>query len=226
MKKKSSSTKLNFRQILFESPFWVVVVLVYGFAIFSGFQIYELYQQNQTQTLSNSELKAELELIKSSRSLHKNDIDLFNSLSADLIPEQEDYFDLIDALERLSEKTGFELYNYSIDLSKTTEEKLSISVAGRGDNDSFFRFLKNYKYSSGRLITIESINFTPKSIHEYTLILNFYHKKIDIPTRQTTNNITDPSATVIKEILGSSAELTENDIGLIREILAETSNAE
>lgn len=94
-----------------------------------------------------------------------------------LIPNSEEYFSVIYALEKLSQKTGFIITNYSVNVSKSTTEKLRISVTGEGNSQSFVDFLKNYNFSGGRLITSDKVQLDPNFTGTIIIDLTFYSKK-------------------------------------------------
>ena len=54
----------------------------------------------------------------------------------------------------------------------------SITVTGIGDQDSFLKFLQNYNFAGGRLITAEKIEFNKGASGTSNLVLNFYNKKV------------------------------------------------
>lgn len=94
-----------------------------------------------------------------------------------LIPETEDYFSIIAALEELSSKTGFVVTSYEVDLQNSKDNKLSLNVTGVGDEQSFIDFLRQYNFQGERLITIEDISLGTSEIGSFGLILNFYAQK-------------------------------------------------
>lgn len=95
-----------------------------------------------------------------------------------LIPDSEDYFSIVYALDELSKKTGFVINEYTINLAKSSSTKLSIIVAGVGDAETFIKFLKDYNVGGGRLITAEQIELNAKDVDTFKLTLNFYTKKV------------------------------------------------
>lgn len=101
----------------------------------------------------------------------------FNIILNSLIPDSEDFFSIIYALERISQQTNFVVTNYSIDLAQSSGERLTLSIAGDGDTNAFLKFLENYNFSSGRLITMNDYDFTNKGI-QFKITLNFYNKKV------------------------------------------------
>ena len=94
-----------------------------------------------------------------------------------LIPDIEDYFSVIYALEQLSKKTNFVITNYSVDVKTSTTDKLRINVTGVGDSQSLINFLKNYNFSGGRLITSDKIQLDPNFSGSIIINLTIYNKK-------------------------------------------------
>jgi len=101
------------------------------------------------------------------------DVKLLNTL----IPNAEDYFSIIYTLEKLSQKSNFIITSYSVNVGKSTSEKLRISVNGVGDNQSFIDFLKNYNFSGGRLVTSDRVQIDPNFSGSVIIGLTFYSKK-------------------------------------------------
>lgn len=95
-----------------------------------------------------------------------------------LIPDAEDYFSILYALDQLSQKTGFLINSYTINLTQSTKDKLSVVVTGVGDADSFLRFLQEYNFGGGRLITTEKIELGSDQSEAFKLNLTFYNRKV------------------------------------------------
>lgn len=102
------------------------------------------------------------------------DVDILRSL----IPDYEDYFSIVYALDELSQKTGFIISSYTINLASSSANKLSLVVSGVGNSDAFLKFLQDYNVGGGRLITTEKIELNAKDIDSFRLALNFYNKKV------------------------------------------------
>jgi hypothetical protein len=94
-----------------------------------------------------------------------------------LIPDSEDYFSIIVALERLSLQTHFIIVTYTINLKDSTSLKLSLTINGQGDPDAFLSFLKEYNFSGARLITIDKISYSSQEQKGIELLANFYTAK-------------------------------------------------
>ena len=105
------------------------------------------------------------------------DLDQMNKFLSLLIPDSEDYFSIIVALERLSLQTHFIIVTYAINLKDSTSSKLSLTIDGQGDPDAFLNFLKEYNFSGARLITIDKISYSSQEQKGIELLANFYTAK-------------------------------------------------
>lgn len=173
--------------------FVVVLMIIFFLLVFSGRSYLE--QRTKTGSLKGeiSVLKNRADVIAGSKKVAEDQIDEYTNILSTLIPNAEDYFSLIYTLEKLSRDTGFIITNYTVNLSQKTSEKLSLTVEGQGDANSFIDFLKNYQFSGGRLITSEKIEFSSKENIGTKVALNFYNKKVDslqtIPPQLTINDV-------------------------------------
>ncbi len=122
------------------------------------------------------QLRSKVTIIKTNKSLIKENLDEYNKLLAKLIPDKEDFFSILYALEELSIQTGFQITNYNLSLA-SQGDKYRIVVACAGNTDTFMKFLKDYNFAGGRLVTNEKIEFTSEE-GTVRLALNFYSKKI------------------------------------------------
>ncbi|MGB3020380.1 MAG: hypothetical protein WBB58_04200 [Microgenomates group bacterium] len=104
------------------------------------------------------------------------EIDQDLEIISKFIPDSEDYFSMIYALEKLSLSSGFIINNYTVNLTKSDSNKLSLTVTGVGDTNSFLELLKTYNYAGGRLITAEKIGIDPLQQSGVNLDLNFYNE--------------------------------------------------
>lgn len=111
---------------------------------------------------------------------HGSDIDSDLALITRLIPDSEDYFTMIYSLEKLTASSGFIINSYVVNLTKSTGNKLSLTVTGLGDSQSLLELLKVYNFAGGRLITTDKIGIDPNSQNAITLDLNFYNEKVKL----------------------------------------------
>lgn len=118
----------------------VIPVLLF-FCIMSSNSYFDSKAKLQTLTEENDKLQKDLTIIKLSNQSLKDDIDDFNKVLAMIIPETEDYFSIILALERLSQQTGFVIYKYNINLLSSNRDKIALVIEGEGDAKSFLQFI-------------------------------------------------------------------------------------
>ncbi len=130
-------------------------------------------------------LKIELNQLQNKVTLMNTTIPSSDKLDEDvrllngLIPNIEDYFSIIYALEKLSQKSNFIVTSYSVTVGKSTSEKLKLNVTGTGDSQSFINFLKDYNFGGGRLITSDKIQLDPNFFGAIKIDLTFYTKKVE-----------------------------------------------
>lgn len=157
---------------------FIVVVLLF---IFIGVTFTNEYTSNsakisQSKDEVNKLLKRK-KILDTLVSSNSQEVKKFNLALNSLIPDNEDFFSIIYALERLSKKTNFIITNYGIDLAQTTGERMTLSILGDGDTNAFLKFLENYNFASGRLITMNDYDFTNKGV-QFKVTLNLYNKKV------------------------------------------------
>ena len=163
----------------------LVYFLIFGVLIIVSVIIVPLFISQIKQDAVNLE-KSKIEvtsLLIKQRALqsvideNKDDIDKDLALVTALIPDEEDFFTMIYSLDRLSKATGFTINNYTVNLVKSTGNKLSITVTGEGGSDTFLELLKTYNFAGGRLITAEKIGIDPLQQAGISLDINFYNTK-------------------------------------------------
>lgn len=108
------------------------------------------------------------------------DVKLLNNL----IPDTEDYFTIVYALEKLSQNSNFMIVDYTVNVKASTPEELKIKVTGVGDNQSLIKFLKDINFLGGRLITSNKVQLDPNFTGSIVIDLTFYNKKV-----KTTNKL-------------------------------------
>lgn len=144
----------------------------------------ELNQLKNKVTLMNT-------AIPSSKKLDE-DLDFLNKL----IPNIEDYFSIVYALEKLSQKSNFIITSYTVSVGSSTAEKLKLNVSGTGDSQTFIDFLKNYNFGGGRLITSDKIQLDPNFFGTIKIDLTFYTKN----TSLSKNLEIEPDEKIFKEL--------------------------
>jgi len=116
--------------------------------------------------------------LKYNKTLTQDQIKDYNKLLSSLIPETEDFFSIIYALEAISNASGFKISDYSIDITATTKERLTLTANGKGDTNAFLKFLQEYQFVGGRLVTTDKIVYRgEKNAADTKITLNFYSKR-------------------------------------------------
>lgn len=122
-------------------------------------------------------LKNRYDTLKYNKTLTEDQIKEYNKLLVSLIPETEDYFSIIYALEQISASSHFTITDYTIDVGKTNRERITITAEGTGDANAFLTFLEDYPFSGGRLATSDKIQYGGDNAGNTRITLNFYNKR-------------------------------------------------
>lgn len=158
----------------------MAIVLLLGSAgviLYMHQQVTEMDAKIKTTQAKIDELTAKRTTLRAVIGESTASLDEDLQVMSTIIPDAEDYFSIINALESLSQKTNFRIDSYSINLLASTSNKLSLTVIGTGDNEAFLTFLSKYQLDGGRLITAEHIGIDPSETGGIRLDLNFYNKK-------------------------------------------------
>ncbi len=173
------------------------LIYIFGFFILIILNLTLIFTGIKKITTLNSEI---INLSKDLENLNKKVI-LINNYSSNsriieeniyflnkLIPNSEDYFSIIYSLENLSQKTGFIITQYNINIGTSTSEKIRLNIIGTGDTLSFLNFLKEYNFGGGRLITSDNIELNKDIGDSIKIDLTFYNKKVDIKNQDVIAN--------------------------------------
>lgn len=168
--------------LLTENIYYIVIAFILLISIFIVPSIViNTYSQNVEKI---NTIEAELQEINSKKNAlaflsntSTKNIDEYYNIVSSLIPEAENYFTIIYALNNLADLTNFNITSYSLNLKESTKNKLSIEVTGIGNQSEFLNFLREYNLGGGRLITAEEITLNSEGFSGITLRLNFYNQK-------------------------------------------------
>lgn len=160
------------------------VFLSLGICVILSMVTLVVYGQFNAQKKEVDLLEGEVEMLKNrydtlkyNKTLTEDQIKDYNKLLATLIPETEDYFSVIYALDEISKVSGFLITDYNIDVNSTSKEKLTLSVEGKGDANTFLQFLNSYQFNGGRLVTSDKIQYGGTGSTATRITLNFYSKR-------------------------------------------------
>lgn len=148
-----------------------------------------------------SRLQLRSGILKNNQILAKHNIEEYNKMLAQLVPDHEDFFSIIYALEAISIKTNLNINEYTVNLNMSSKDKVSITIKGDGDSESFMDFLKNYNFGGGRLITSSKLEFSPESTGKIKLSLNFYNKPVPKKIEQS-QSISQKDIQLMDEVKG------------------------
>ena len=168
--------------LLTENIYYIAIAFILLISIFIvPSVIINTYSQNVEKINILEEELQEINSKKNALSFLSNtstiNIDEYYNIVSSLIPEAENYFTIIYALNNLADLTNFNITSYSLNLKESTKNKLSIEVTGIGNQSEFLNFLREYNLGGGRLITAEEITLNAEEFSGITLRLNFYNQK-------------------------------------------------
>jgi len=207
---------------------WIVIITIFVFSImlilvnysFGALTLARIEEDNLLREMQ--QLKNRVDIVKANAELKNDQIRIYTKMLAAMIPESEDFFTIIYALEKISIETGFIISNYTVKVSSTTRNKISLVIAGKGDVDTFMKFLQNYNYIGGRLATSETIQFSGTDV-DTQVNLNFYNKEYvpgkDIVPQLSPKDLEKLAAiqdkvqidfTEEQEVLGTDYDITDN----------------
>jgi len=144
--------------------------------VFAGYLTFNKYSALETAQMELAPQKETATLIQNNKALLSRSIESHNALLNSLIPNEETYFIVIAALEKLAAETGVTIESYNINLSETTEEKLSLELAVYGNTQAIDSLIRTYRFASGRLMTNEGISLNFDEQGEIGFSINLYHR--------------------------------------------------
>ena len=142
----------------FYTEFFLVIVdiILFGLLLYGFFFTYQRFSSLIQERVALEENRQKAQLVRNNKQQLETDIADYNEVLDRLIPNQESYFQIINAFEKLSLATNLPIENYTINVEDTTSEKISFSLRLTGSSQEVNSFLKNFNYSSGRLIVSDS----------------------------------------------------------------------
>lgn len=187
-----------------------MIVIIMGIFLFVSYSSYSTSHDAVDRLKTEvDDLQGKANVIKTNSNLTKEQIDNFNQTLTQLIPEQEDFFTILYALEKISIQTKFMVVRYEISPSKGAANKVPLVIDGDGDSDAFINFLKQYPYAGGRFITIEKLEYTPNQAGRIRVSLNFYNQKT-ITSNTNLSLLSPKDITLMKDIQAKTAIIIKN----------------
>lgn len=180
--------------------FIVMDVVLLAFIIYLGINAWSLYNDLEFKKSDLESTKQTANLIKNNKALLDENIDIYNEILNELIPDEESYFKVIAAFEKLGAKTGVNIESYSINLDDTTEEKLSLELTVSGTRENIEQMFRDYNFVSGRLITNEEMLVSFEDGASTSFTVNLIHRPFVSSDSQTTETITQDDVDFLEEI--------------------------
>lgn len=180
--------------------FLIMDIVLLGFIIYLSLNAWNLYNDLELKKSELEGTKQTAALIKNNKALLDENIGTYNEILNEMIPNEESYFKVIAAFEKLGAKTGVNIQSYSINLDDTTEEKLSLELTVSGSRENVEQMLRDYKFVSGRLITNEEMMVTFEDGASTTFTVNLIHRPFVSSDSQVTDTITQKDVDFLEDI--------------------------
>lgn len=170
------------------------------------FSLQKIAQNNKKINNLNIEIKTLIEKQNDFQVLKSSQIDFDKTLMIlnSLVPNDEDYFSILYALEILSQKTGFQINSYTVNLSENSPNRLKLTVSGVGSQEVFLNFLKQYNFGGHRLITSDNLSLSPQQQSGFKIDLTFYSNEYQENIHPSPSTVPNNWLQEIKKILAKT----------------------
>lgn len=128
------------------------------YAINSSYVLYQSYAAQKEKSQQIEDLKQKIQSLSPNtvQTLqdHKDFVEAF-------LPAKFDLFSTVSFIDSIGRRAGFKVGSFNIseeDLNKDTMSSKAVSLTANMTFDEFFDFLKQYKYSSSRILDVGYIN--------------------------------------------------------------------
>lgn len=99
------------------------------------------------------------------------------------LPDEFDLYQVIALINQIAQKTKFTIQSYNLQYEPVvpnTMQQQSLNLTGSGTIEQFMAFIEEYKFITGKLLTIDSINLSGSRRVLSNLLVNIYAFKPDI----------------------------------------------
>lgn len=180
--------KLNYRLVkltllrlrYFLSAFFLFVFIVLG----ATFWLFGKIRQTETEI---TKLKS-LSLVNLDAINHESVMQLSQDapLLASFLPDKFELFQVSALTDAIAQKTNFSIQSYSLKALDIPTDKLtpqSLNLVGVGTQEQLLAFIQQYKFITGKLVTIDSVNLSGNQRVLSNLAVNVYAYKPTISVR-------------------------------------------
>ena len=102
---------------------------------------------------------------------------------ASFLPDEFNLYQVIALIEQIAVKTRFNIQSYAlsyVEVKPDTLQQQSLALTGSGTYDQFMAFLKEYKFVTGKALTIDTVNLSGSKRILSNLKVNIYAYKPNI----------------------------------------------
>jgi len=110
------------------------------------------------------------------------------------LPDEPNLYQIIKLIDQLASETRFVIHSYDLkhlEAKPDTLQKQSLKLVGSGTIEEFMMFLKQYKFITGKLLTVDDVNLTGSKRVLSNLSVNIYTFDPDIGVENESVRILD-----------------------------------
>lgn len=159
----------KFKNILF---IILIVVVVYCLSL--------LWIIKKIHNLKNEVQLANTRVANKNITVNPNTVELINDNVVKLkqfLPDELNVLQTIQLIEQIGSKTKFKIEQYSIKYSETGVGSLvmkPLELAGSGTMEQFLSFIKQYKYITGQILSVDTVSIVGRERVLSNLSVNVY----------------------------------------------------
>jgi len=192
------------------------LLLFVGFLFFATLGIVWIYQKNVLTTKQIAELQAKaLPTTESADEDTVRELKDKANLMANYLPDSFNLYQVIGLIEQIGRKTNFKIQSYSLHYSEPLSNSLvsqALSLQGSGTLEEFMAFLKEYKFITGKLLTIDSVNLSGAKRLLSNLNVTIYAYKPEIVLEgQSIPALSNLDRELLQKIVRYSAPTTQTN---------------
>ena len=123
---------------------------------------------------------------------------------ASFLPDEFDIYQVIALTDQIANKTRFTIQSYGLQAVEVQSDKLqnqSLNLVGTGTIDQLMAFIEEYKFITGKIVTIDSVNLTGSKRVLSNLALNIYaYKPTIVLENEPIRSLDETDKYILKQI--------------------------
>lgn len=120
------------------------------------------------------------------------------------LPDEFDLYQVNALTDQIAKKTKFSIQSYSLKATEVPEDKLAtqpLNLVGTGTLEQLMAFIEEYKFITGRIITIDSVNLSGDRRVLSNLAVNIYaYKPIIAVQNEPIRKLDEVDQYILKQI--------------------------